>query len=212
MDYPMPGTFCAVVVQCLEQSWLAVCTFGFHGYICWIKKETRNNGKTNALIYENSPYLLQHAYNPVDWRPWSEDALEEAVRRDKPIFLSIGYSTCHWCHIMESESFENKQIANILNSNFIPIKVDREERPDIDELYMKYVQAAAGSGGWPMSVWLMPKTTYSSYRRLSIYIRRPWIQAILNGRSICKISWTKVSAMSSAGATSIHPARIPRYC
>src|SRR5215472_9443376 len=111
---------------------------------------------TNRLIGEKSPYLLQHAHNPVDWRPWGADAFEEARRRDKPIFLSIGYSTCHWCHVMERESFENESIAAILNQNFVCIKVDREERPDIDRIYMHYVQATTGGGGWPMSVWLTP--------------------------------------------------------
>ncbi len=111
---------------------------------------------TNRLIDEKSPYLLQHAHNPVDWRPWGAEAFEEAKKRDKPIFLSIGYSTCHWCHVMERESFENESIAAILNQNFVCIKVDREERPDVDRIYMHYVQATTGGGGWPMSVWLTP--------------------------------------------------------
>ena len=111
---------------------------------------------TNRLIGEKSPYLLQHAHNPVDWRPWGPDAFEEARRRERPIFLSIGYSTCHWCHVMERESFENESIAAILNENFVCIKVDREERPDVDRIYMTYVQATTGGGGWPMSVWLTP--------------------------------------------------------
>ena len=111
---------------------------------------------TNQLINETSPYLLQHANNPVNWYPWGEEALELARKRDKPIFLSIGYSACHWCHVMEHESFENEQIAEILNENFICIKVDREERPDIDEIYMTAVQLITGSGGWPLSVWLTP--------------------------------------------------------
>jgi uncharacterized protein YyaL (SSP411 family) len=112
---------------------------------------------TNRLSQEKSPYLLQHAHNPVDWRPWGREAFEEAKKRNKPIFLSIGYSTCHWCHVMERESFENEQIAAVLNENFVPIKVDREERPDIDRIYMTYVQATTGGGGWPMSVWLTPE-------------------------------------------------------
>ena len=111
---------------------------------------------TNRLSQEKSPYLLQHAHNPVDWRPWGEGAFDEAKKQNKPIFLSIGYSTCHWCHVMERESFENEAIAAILNENFICIKVDREERPDIDRIYMTYVQATTGGGGWPMSVWLTP--------------------------------------------------------
>jgi uncharacterized protein YyaL (SSP411 family) len=111
---------------------------------------------TNQLANEKSPYLLQHAHNPVDWRPWGAEAFEKARRENKPIFLSIGYSTCHWCHVMERESFENQPIADILNREFVPIKVDREERPDIDRIYMTFVQATTGSGGWPMSVWLTP--------------------------------------------------------
>ena len=111
-------------------------------------------GKPNRLIKEKSPYLLQHAYNPVDWYPWGEEAFAAARRESKPIFLSIGYSTCHWCHVMEHESFENDSIAETMNSFFICIKVDREERPDVDKVYMSAVQAMTGSGGWPLSVFL----------------------------------------------------------
>ena len=111
----------------------------------------------NRLAREKSPYLLQHAHNPVDWYPWGDEAFEKARREDKPIFLSIGYSTCHWCHVMEHESFENDATAAILNRDFVAIKVDREERPDVDRVYMLFVQATTGSGGWPMSVWLTPE-------------------------------------------------------
>jgi uncharacterized protein YyaL (SSP411 family) len=111
---------------------------------------------TNRLIHEKSPYLLQHAHNPVDWYPWGEEAFEKARREKKPIFLSIGYSTCHWCHVMERESFENEEVAAFLNSRFVSIKVDREERPDVDRVYMTFVQATTGGGGWPLSVWLTP--------------------------------------------------------
>ncbi len=110
----------------------------------------------NHLAQEPSPYLLQHAHNPVDWYPWGNEAFEKARREDKPIFLSVGYSTCHWCHVMEHESFENDAVAEVLNAHFVPVKVDREERPDIDRVYMSFVQATTGSGGWPMSVWLTP--------------------------------------------------------
>jgi uncharacterized protein len=110
----------------------------------------------NNLAGEKSPYLLQHALNPVGWYPWGEEAFERAHREDKPIFLSIGYSTCHWCHVMERESFEDAGVAEVLNRHFVPVKVDREERPDIDRIYMTFVQASTGSGGWPMSVWLTP--------------------------------------------------------
>jgi uncharacterized protein len=111
----------------------------------------------NRLAREKSPYLLQHAHNPVDWYPWADEAFERARTEDKPIFLSIGYSTCHWCHVMERESFESEEIASILNRYFVPVKVDREERPDVDRIYMTFVQASTGSGGWPMSVWLTPE-------------------------------------------------------
>jgi uncharacterized protein YyaL (SSP411 family) len=110
----------------------------------------------NRLAQERSPYLLQHAANPVDWHPWGSDAFERARTEDKPIFLSIGYSTCHWCHVMEHESFENAEIARLLNADFVSIKVDREERPDVDRVYMSFVQSTTGSGGWPMSVFLTP--------------------------------------------------------
>ena len=108
------------------------------------------------MIKETSPYLLQHKHNPVDWYPWEDEALEKAKVEDKPIFLSIGYSACHWCHVMAHESFENKDTARIMNENFINIKVDREERPDIDAVYMKSIIALTGRGGWPMSVFLTP--------------------------------------------------------
>ena len=111
----------------------------------------------NRLASEQSPYLLQHKDNPVDWYPWGQDAFERARRENKPIFLSIGYSTCHWCHVMEHESFENPAIADVLSRHFVSIKVDREERPDVDRVYMTFVQATTGSGGWPMSVWLTPR-------------------------------------------------------
>ena len=112
----------------------------------------------NGLINETSPYLLQHAYNPVHWYPWGEEAFEAARRENKPIFLSIGYSTCYWCHVMERESFENPDVAALLNEYYIPIKVDREERPDVDDIYMTAVQIMTRSGGWPLSLWLEPDT------------------------------------------------------
>jgi len=112
---------------------------------------------TNRLIHEKSPYLLQHAHNPVDWYPWGDEAFVRAREQDRPIFLSVGYSTCHWCHVMERESFEDSDIAALMNAHFINIKVDREERPDVDRVYMGFVQASTGQGGWPMSVWLTPE-------------------------------------------------------
>ncbi|NJD03177.1 MAG: thioredoxin domain-containing protein, partial [Ruminiclostridium sp.] len=114
------------------------------------------NKKPNRLIHQKSPYLLQHAYNPVDWYPWGEEAFERASRGNLPIFLSIGYACCHWCHVMEHESFEDEEVAEVLNRGFIAIKVDREERPDIDHIYMTVCQALTGHGGWPLSVFLSP--------------------------------------------------------
>ncbi len=111
----------------------------------------------NALVNEKSPYLLQHAGNPVEWMPWGEDAFARARAEQKPIFLSIGYATCHWCHVMAHESFENEDVAAVLNASFVSIKVDREERPDVDKVYMTYVQAMTGHGGWPLSAWLTPE-------------------------------------------------------
>ena len=113
-------------------------------------------GRPNHLAGQTSPYLLQHLHNPVDWYPWSPEALERARREDKPIFLSIGYAACHWCHVMERESFEDREIADYLNRHFVAIKVDREERPDLDEIYMNAVQMMTGQGGWPLNVFLTP--------------------------------------------------------
>ena len=117
---------------------------------------TNSNRVTNKLINEKSPYLLQHAYNPVDWYPWGEEAFEKAKSEDKPIFLSIGYSTCHWCHVMERESFNDKDVAKALNKDFVSVKVDREERPDIDTVYMKACQILTGHGGWPTTIIMTP--------------------------------------------------------
>ncbi len=112
---------------------------------------------TNRLALESSPYLRQHAHNPVDWYPWGDEAFEAAKRLERPVLLSVGYSTCHWCHVMEEESFEDEEIARYLNENYVAIKVDREERPDVDSLYMTAVQAMGSGGGWPMTVWLTPE-------------------------------------------------------
>jgi uncharacterized protein len=111
----------------------------------------------NRLSNETSPYLVQHAHNPVDWYPWCDEALEKARQEDKPILLSVGYAACHWCHVMAHESFEDEAIAQLMNDNFINIKVDREERPDIDAIYMNAVQMMTGRGGWPMTVFLTPE-------------------------------------------------------
>jgi uncharacterized protein len=124
----------------------------------WVPRTRHRDGAvphfSNRLLLETSPYLRQHAHNPVNWRPWGDEAFDEARRTGRPVFLSVGYATCHWCHVMEEESFEDLEIARFLNENFVPIKVDREERPDVDAVYMAAVQALTGHGGWPMSVWL----------------------------------------------------------
>ncbi|MEP2772892.1 MAG: thioredoxin domain-containing protein [Fulvivirga sp.] len=119
-----------------------------------MENPTTHNGEPNRLINASSPYLQQHAYNPVDWYPWGQEALEKAKKEDKPIIVSIGYSSCHWCHVMERESFENDSIAEIMNEHFVSIKVDREERPDVDQIYMDAVQAMGQNGGWPLNVFL----------------------------------------------------------
>ncbi|WP_373893438.1 thioredoxin domain-containing protein [Virgibacillus sp. CBA3643] len=115
-----------------------------------------NNEHTNELIHEKSPYLLQHAHNPVDWFPWGDEAFAKAKQENKPIFLSIGYSTCHWCHVMAHESFEDAEVANLLNEKYVSIKVDREERPDVDSVYMKVCQMMTGQGGWPLTIFTTP--------------------------------------------------------
>lgn len=134
----------------LALTWLVTSSGTFAG------QTTARAEHTNRLAHEKSPYLLQHAHNPVDWYPWGEEAFAKARRENKPIFLSVGYSTCHWCHVMAHESFENEDVAAIMNREFVNIKVDREERPDVDRVYMTFVQATTGGGGWPMSVWLTP--------------------------------------------------------
>src|SRR5438445_8265634 len=111
---------------------------------------------TNHLIHETSPYLLQHAHNPVDWYSWGDEAFQKAKSQNRPILLSIGYSACHWCHVMERESFEDEDTAHLMNESFVCIKVDREERPDLDSIYMSAVQQMTGRGGWPLTAFLTP--------------------------------------------------------
>ena len=112
---------------------------------------------TNKLIFEKSPYLLQHAHNPVDWHPWSQEAFEKAKREDKLLLVSIGYATCHWCHVMERESFENPELAEYLNMHFVPVKVDREERPDVDKIHMDALHILGQQGGWPLNMFVTPE-------------------------------------------------------
>jgi hypothetical protein len=136
------------------------------------------------LIHQKSPYLLQHAFNPIDWYPWGEEAFAQARKEDKPIFVSIGYSTCHWCHVMERESFDNPAIAAVMNQYFVSIKVDREERPDVDRVYMSATQAMTGGGGWPMSVFLTHdlKPFYAgTYFPLDSRYGRPGFRDLLEG-------------------------------
>ena len=130
--------------------------YALFGRVLGTDNIVKSKHQSNELSGEKSPYLIQHATNPVHWMPWGEGAFSRAKAENKPVFLSIGYSTCHWCHVMAHESFENREIAELLNRDFVCIKVDREERPDVDRLYMSFVQATTGGGGWPMSVWLTP--------------------------------------------------------
>ncbi|MCK5105105.1 MAG: thioredoxin domain-containing protein, partial [Cyclobacteriaceae bacterium] len=118
--------------------------------------DTTQHKFTNHLIHESSPYLLQHAHNPVNWYPWGKEALDKARNENKLIIVSIGYAACHWCHVMEHESFEDEEVAKFMNENFVAIKVDREERPDIDQVYMNAVQLLTGSGGWPLNCITLP--------------------------------------------------------
>ncbi len=138
----------------------------------------QSNSPSNLLAGEKSPYLLQHKDNPIAWFPWAEKAFETARRENKPVFLSVGYSTCHWCHVMAHESFEDAEVADVLNEGFVSVKVDREERPDVDDVYMKALQSISGGGGWPMSVWLTPEgkpffagTYFPKYRLLQLLRR-----------------------------------------
>ncbi|MBV8551025.1 MAG: thioredoxin domain-containing protein [Acidobacteriaceae bacterium] len=175
---------------------------------------------TNALIDEKSPYLQQHANNPVDWLPWGEAAFQKARNEDKPIFLSIGYSTCHWCHVMAHESFEDAGVAGILNRHFVPVKVDREERPDVDRVYMLFVQASTGSGGWPMSVFLTPDLkpffggTYfppdsrygrPGFRELLEYLARAWKQERQRIESSGDSVTEQLRAMAASSRSALEP-------
>ncbi|MEE2937412.1 MAG: thioredoxin domain-containing protein, partial [Planctomycetota bacterium] len=149
MDHPRRIFAVSIILVCLSFSRLS--TTG--------ADDPAGEGKpayTNRLSNESSPYLLQHAQNPVDWYPWGEEAFAKARREGKMVFLSVGYAACHWCHVMERESFMDEEIAKVMNEKFVCIKVDREERPDVDQIYMTAVQLISGQGGWPMSVFLLP--------------------------------------------------------
>src|ERR1700712_3238784 len=138
----------------------------------------------NQLQFETSPYLLQHAHNPVHWQPWGKEALEMAKTQNKPILISIGYSACHWCHVMERESFEDQATADLMNKHFINIKIDREERPDLDAIYMDAVQMISGSGGWPLNVFLTPgaKPFYGGtyFPPVNAYGRSSWKEVLFS--------------------------------
>ena len=141
----------------------------------------------NNLIHETSPYLLQHAKNPVNWYGWNEESLKKAKDENKPIFLSIGYSACHWCHVMAHESFENNDVAEFMNENFVNIKVDREERPDIDDIYQKVCQIATGQGGWPLSIFLTPDQNPFYVELIFLY----WIPMAVLGLGVSVDNWHK---------------------
>ncbi|EFA07789.1 spermatogenesis-associated protein 20 [Tribolium castaneum] len=164
--------------------------------------------KTNRLALEKSPYLLQHATNPVDWYPWGQEAFDRAKKENKLIFLSVGYSTCHWCHVMEKESFEDEEVAKIMNQHFINVKVDREERPDVDKLYMAFIQASVGGGGWPMSVFLTPTLeplAGGTYFPPEDKYGRPGFKTVL--KSIAEQWRTKQSAIANSGKYSLEVLR-----
>jgi uncharacterized protein YyaL (SSP411 family) len=166
-----------------------------------LSQSAENPKHTNRLIHEKSPYLLQHAHNPVDWYPWGEEAFEKARQENKPVFISIGYSTCHWCHVMERESFENEAIAKLLNDDFVCIKVDREERPDVDQIYMNAVMLLAGQGGWPLNMFLTPglKPFYGgTYFAPDARYGRPGFPSVL--ADVAQLWKTKPDEVEKAGA------------
>jgi len=175
---------------------------------------------TNRLANEKSPYLLQHAHNPVNWFPWGEEAFAKARAEDKPVFLSIGYSTCHWCHVMERESFEDPEVAELLNKHVVAVKVDREERPDLDSLYMTVSQLMTGSGGWPLTILMTPDrdpffaATYipkqSNFGRMGLMDLIPRLTELWTGQRA--EVYQAVQSIRSHLATHLagKPARFPR--
>src|SRR5512146_2877978 len=166
--------------------------------------ERKSQAHVNRLIEQTSPYLLQHGHDPVDWFPWGDEAFAKARREDKPIFLSIGYSTCHWCHVMERESFEDASLAEFLNRHFVSIKVDREERPDVDKIYMTFVQAMTGQGGWPLNVFLTPdlKPFYGgTYWPPENQYGRPGFRSVLQQ---VQQAWTEKQEQIAHSAAEMH--------
>lgn len=170
------------------------------------KEQNTAHAYTNALINETSPYLLQHAHNPVDWRPWSQEALDEAKEKSKLVLISIGYSSCHWCHVMEEETFENDSIAKLMNENFINIKVDREERPDVDQVYMTAVQLMKGDGGWPLNVITLPngKPLYGG----TYHTKNQWQKVLTEISRLYKEDPEKASKYSDMVAQGIQEANL----
>lgn len=170
------------------------------------KEETGEHKFTNALAQETSPYLLQHAHNPVDWRPWNEEAFEEARMDDKLILISIGYSSCHWCHVMEEETFEDTEVAELMNANFINIKVDREERPDVDEVYMTAVQLMGGNVGWPLNVIVLPngKPLYGG----TYHTNSEWKQVLANITKLYKEDKAKAAEYANMVAKGVNAINI----
>jgi len=164
---------------------------------------------SNKLIHSTSPYLLQHAHNPVNWQEWGVEALEEAKRSDKPILVSIGYSSCHWCHVMERESFENEEIAEIMNANFVCIKVDREERPDIDQIYMESVQAMGAHGGWPLNVFLTPdqKPFYGG----TYFPSQQWSRLLLQVSQTVKLKRAEINQSADELARHLQTSDLKRF-
>ena len=170
-------------------------------------KKSNTLRKANRLALEQSPYLLQHAHNPVDWYPWGSEAFEKAKREDKPVFLSSGYSTCHWCHVMEKESYEDEEVAKLMNEVFVSIKIDREERPDIDGIYMKVCQTMTGSGGWPLNIIMTPDkkpffaATYLPKK--SKFGRQGMIEIIPQIRDIWKMNKGRAEALAEGIISSL---------
>lgn len=167
------------------------------------------NKEPNRLIHSSSPYLLQHAYNPVDWFPWGKEALEKSQKEDKPIIVSIGYSACHWCHVMEHESFENQMVADFMNTHFVCIKVDREERPDIDAIYMDAIQAMGQRGGWPLNAFLTPDT--KPFYALTYLPTQNWLELLQNVATVFKQKRQEVNDSAQNFSDSIQRSDIEKF-
>ena len=157
--------------------------------------QNKPSGYTNLLIHETSPYLLQHAHNPVNWHAWNEQTLEKAKKENKLIIVSIGYSACHWCHVMEHESFEDEKVAKVMNENFICIKVDREERPDVDQVYMDAIHLIGGRGGWPLNCFALPDGR--PFWGGTYFPKEQWINVLLQIRELFKTQSDKLEPQAA---------------